>query len=67
LALLALPLGARAARSLTLKESLTLALEQNASLLSLQSEVAAAQARLDGASLFLQTNPQVAGTAGPRV
>lgn len=66
LILLVLPFGARAARPLTLDEALSLALERNASILSLQTEVAAAGARLGGASLLLQSNPEVEGAAGPR-
>jgi len=64
--LLVLPGGARAAPSLTLERATSLALERNASLQALQSEVAAARARLEGASLLLQSNPELEGAAGPR-
>lgn len=66
LSILALPFAARAARPLTVQEALSLALERNASVLSLQSEVAAARARLGGASVLLQSNPEVEGAVGPR-
>ncbi len=66
LALLVLPAGARAAPTLTLDRALSLALDQNPGLLALQSEVAASRARLEGASLLLQSNPELEGAAGPR-
>jgi cobalt-zinc-cadmium efflux system outer membrane protein len=66
LALLVLPVGARAAPTLTLDRALSLALDQNPSLLALRSEVAASRARLEGASLLLQSNPELEGAAGPR-
>ena len=66
LALLALPAGARAAPTLTLDRALSFALDRNPSLLALQSEVAASRARLEGASLLLQSNPELEGAAGPR-
>lgn len=66
LSLLAVPLVARGAQSLTVQDALSLALERNPSVLSLQSEIAAARARLGGASLLLQSNPEIEGAAGPR-
>lgn len=67
LALLALPIGARAANPITLEEAQRLALERNPGVLSLQSDLAAARARLDGASLLLQSNPEISGAVGPKV
>jgi cobalt-zinc-cadmium efflux system outer membrane protein len=52
--------------SLTLQRSVELALERNASIQSARAEVAAARARLDGASVLLRSNPEVEGAAGPR-
>lgn len=60
------PLSARAARPLTLPEALALAQERSPGLITVQAEVAASRARLEGAALLLQSNPEVEGSAGPR-
>ncbi len=60
------PLAARPATPLPLGDALTQALERNPGLAALRSEVAAARARLDGAALPLQSNPEVQASAGPR-
>lgn len=60
LAALALP------RSITLRESIDLALDRNAELLTFAADVAAANARLSGASTLLPTNPEASVAAGPR-
>ncbi len=52
--------------SLTVQRAVELALERNATILSASAEVAAARARLDGASVLLRSNPEVEGSAGPR-
>jgi len=59
-------LGSSEKPTLTLSKALELALGRNASVLSLQSEVEAARARLGGASLILQANPELEGAVGPR-
>lgn len=51
---------------ITVQQSVELALERNASIQSARSDVAAAQARLEGASLLLRSNPEIEGHAGPR-
>ena len=66
LSLLLLP-RALAARPLTLEEALTLGLERGPRLLVARAEVAAARARLAGAWLLVQDNPEVQGSLGPRV
>ncbi len=55
-----------AAPSLILEQAITLALERSPQLLSAQAEIAAARARVTGASLFLQDNPELEGALGPR-
>lgn len=52
--------------SLTVQQSIELALERNPTILSIRAEVAAARARLDGASVLLRSNPEIEGSAGPR-
>jgi cobalt-zinc-cadmium efflux system outer membrane protein len=52
--------------SLTLGRSVELALERNASIQSARADVAAARARVAGASVLLRSNPEVEGSAGPR-
>lgn len=54
------------ARPLSEKEAVALALERNADLQALAADVSAAQARLSGASLLLQANPEATVQAGPR-
>ncbi len=56
-----------AARPLTMEQSVALALERSPRLISSQAERAAAHARLDGASLLLQTNPELQAAVGPRM
>ncbi|PTL81604.1 TolC family protein [Vitiosangium sp. GDMCC 1.1324] len=50
-----------------MNESVALALERSPRLISAQADAAAAQARLQGASLLLQTNPELQGAVGPRL
>ncbi|ATB35205.1 outer membrane efflux protein [Cystobacter fuscus] len=58
---------ALAARSLTLDESVALALERSPRLVSARADAAAARARLRGASLLSQANPELQGSVGPRL
>ena len=51
---------------LTLERAVALAIERGPTLLAARSEVAVARARLEGASLLSQTNPEVDLGAGPR-
>ncbi len=51
---------------LSLHRAVALALERNLELQSQTDEVDVARARLDGASLVLQRNPEVGGAVGPR-
>jgi cobalt-zinc-cadmium efflux system outer membrane protein len=53
-------------RKFSVEEAVRLALQRNADLRSEEAEVEAAQARLSGASLLLQNNPEVNVAAGPR-
>jgi cobalt-zinc-cadmium efflux system outer membrane protein len=53
-------------KSITVQQAVELALERNASILSARADVAAARARLDGASVLLRSNPEIEGSAGPR-
>ncbi len=53
-------------RSLTMQEAIDLAQRNNPSLRMLDADVAAAKARIAGASLALQDNPNVMLSAGPR-
>lgn len=57
---------ALAARPLSPDESVALALERSPRLLSARAEAAAARARLQGAFLLLQANPELQGAVGPR-
>ncbi|ATB27291.1 TolC family protein [Melittangium boletus] len=59
--------SAPAPLSLTQEEAVTLALERSPRLLSARAEALSAQARLDGASLLAQTNPELQGAVGPRL
>jgi hypothetical protein len=54
------------AAPLTRDEAVALALERNASLLSIREEVAVARARVEGSSRLLRSNPEVEGSLGPR-
>jgi cobalt-zinc-cadmium efflux system outer membrane protein len=63
---LALPLVARGADAVGVEDAVDVALQQNASLAALGAEVAAARARLEGASLVAQENPELELEAGPR-
>jgi cobalt-zinc-cadmium efflux system outer membrane protein len=65
--LLLFPAAALAGRTLTLNQSIALALEQSPRLLSSRTDAAMAQARLRGAALFLQSNPELEGAVGPRL
>lgn len=67
LLLLLMSAPALAARPLTMDDSVALALERSPRLISAQAEAAAARARLQGASLLLQANPQLQGAVGPRL
>lgn len=58
--------AAEGAQSITVHQAVELALERNASIRSARADVAAAQARLDGASVLLRSNPEIEGSAGPR-
>jgi cobalt-zinc-cadmium efflux system outer membrane protein len=55
-----------AAPSITVQQSVELALERNASIQVARADVAAARARREGASVLLRSNPEVEGSAGPR-
>lgn len=57
---------ARADELLTRERSVAIALEQNAEVLELAAERAASEARLSGASLLLQANPEAELRLGPR-
>jgi cobalt-zinc-cadmium efflux system outer membrane protein len=61
-----LPFAAAGADRVGVEDAVEVALQRNASLLSLQAEVAAARARLAGASLLVQENPELDLAAGPR-
>jgi cobalt-zinc-cadmium efflux system outer membrane protein len=63
---LLLPFAAAAAAGVGVEDAVEVALQRNASLLSLQAEVAAERARLAGASLLAQENPELELAAGPR-
>lgn len=66
--ILAASVGARAEeRPLTLERAMALALERNLELQSQAAEVEVAKARLHGASLLLQGNPELGGAVGPRM
>ncbi|WP_338023579.1 TolC family protein [Archangium primigenium] len=52
---------------LTQEEAVTLALARSPQLLSAQAEARTAQARLEGASLLVQDNPELQGAVGPRL
>ncbi|MBL0694652.1 TolC family protein [Comamonas sp. JC664] len=65
-ALLFTPMAALAARPLTMQQSVALALEQSPRLIEGRADAAAARAQLEGASLLLQSNPQLQAAAGPR-
>lgn len=54
------------ARTLTLTEAETTALAHNAELAGVESQLAQAKARLGGASLLLQENPELVAGAGQR-
>jgi len=58
---------AHAQPALTREQALVLALEQSPRLIPFQGEVAAARARLEGARLLFQENPQLSVAAGPRL
>ncbi|MBS1151468.1 MAG: outer rane efflux protein [Myxococcaceae bacterium] len=59
--------GADAAEPITLAEATRSALERNPALVAVRAEVAVARAKLDGASLLLQTNPELTAAIGARV
>ncbi|WP_141594032.1 TolC family protein [Myxococcus sp. AB056] len=63
--LVAVPAAAEQ-RSLSMEEAVQLALQRNPDVRSEEAEVQAARARLSGASLLLQSNPEVDVAAGPR-
>ncbi|MFP2903696.1 TolC family protein, partial [Pyxidicoccus sp. 3LFB2] len=65
--LLLVAVPAFAARPLTMEQSVALALERSPRLFSAQAEAAAAQARLSGASLLFQANPELQAAVGPRL
>lgn len=61
------PMRAGAApRAISIREAVDLALERNAEVQTSVAEVAAARARLAGASALFPTNPEVNAAAGPR-
>lgn len=64
--LVLLPRVVRAEEALTADSAVKLALEQNPELTSLSAEVQAADARLGGASLLFQANPEISGSVGSR-
>lgn len=64
-ALLLIAAGARA-DVLTSEAAVAHALERNAELAALATEVRAAEARLAGARVFLQSNPELSAGVGPR-
>jgi len=53
-------------RTLSVEESVAIALERSPRLISAREEAASARARLEGASLPAQENPQLQGALGPR-
>jgi cobalt-zinc-cadmium efflux system outer membrane protein len=57
---------ARASEPLTLASATERALAQSPDVRSAEAEVRAAQARLDGASVLLATNPELSAKIGPR-
>jgi cobalt-zinc-cadmium efflux system outer membrane protein len=63
---LALPLVARGAEAVGVEEAVDVALQRNASLAVLSADLAAARARLEGASLLVRENPELELAAGPR-
>ncbi|MCI0572297.1 MAG: TolC family protein [Myxococcaceae bacterium] len=63
---LLLSTAAAAQKPLTREDALTLALERSPRLIPSRADVAAARARLDGARLLFQENPQLTGAAGTR-
>jgi cobalt-zinc-cadmium efflux system outer membrane protein len=63
---LLLPFAAAGADRVGVEDAVEVALQRNASLLSLQAELAATRARLAGASLLVQENPELELAAGPR-
>ncbi|MHB8873238.1 MAG: TolC family protein [Myxococcaceae bacterium] len=65
--LLLAPSGrALAMEPLTVDAAIRVALEKNPSILFLRADVEAARARLGGAALLLQSNPELEGAFGPR-
>ncbi|WNG25138.1 TolC family protein [Cystobacter fuscus] len=58
--------SAPAPHPLTVEESVAIALERSPRLISARAEAASARARLEGASLLAQENPQLQGAVGPR-
>ena len=58
--------SAKAQDSLTVFKAVELALARNPELNAMAAEVRAAEARVDGASLVLQANPELGGAIGPR-
>lgn len=62
----ALPVAGRGAEAVGVDEAVEIALQRNASLAVLAADVAAARARLGGASLIAQENPELDVAAGPR-
>lgn len=56
----------RAAEDIGIEDAVRIALERNPELASLGAEVSAARARLDGATLLVQRNPEVSLGAGSR-
>lgn len=58
--------GQAAPRALTADDAVRVALERNPELASLGAEVQAGEARLRGASLLLQANPEAGFAVGPR-
>jgi cobalt-zinc-cadmium efflux system outer membrane protein len=63
---LTLPVAARGADAVGVDDAVEVALQRNASLLSSQAELSAMRARLAGASLLVQENPELDVAAGPR-
>jgi cobalt-zinc-cadmium efflux system outer membrane protein len=63
---LAVPIAGRGADAVGVEEAVEIALQRNASLAVLAADVAAARARLAGASLIAQENPELDVAAGPR-
>ncbi|WP_224368452.1 TolC family protein [Hyalangium versicolor] len=58
---------AAAAAPLTLARAIALALERSPALIPLEAELARARAQAQGASLLLQSNPELSAAAGPRL